>query len=236
MLRSLPIPRRFGLAVVGAAVAVSVAACGSNSATPKPSLIDSFTSKITAADFQASGALNGTYTMTVSGTAFSATITGTDKIHGKDSAMSMKLDMAATSTTPASSTVNDSVDVGGFSYARTDGGAWSKTAKKSDTTITSVISQVGLVDKGVESHFNQQLHRLESTKPVPASLMFSDTTGVTNPNLTLTFWTKDDGTPAGMTMAATFTQVSSDSTGDVTMSLDVSFDSLSGVTIEAPSV
>jgi hypothetical protein len=166
----------------------------------------------------------------------SATITGTDKIHGKDSAMSMKLDMAATSTTPASSTVNDSVDVGGFSYARTDGGAWSKTAKKSDTTITSVISQVGLVDKGVESHFNQQLHRLESTKPVPASLMFSDTTGVTNPNLTLTFWTKDDGTPAGMTMAATFTQVSSDSTGDVTMSLDVSFNSLSGVTVEAPSV
>jgi hypothetical protein len=37
-------------------------------------------------------------------------------------------------------------------------------------------------------------------------------------------------------MAATFTQVSSDSSGDVTMSLDVSFDSMSGVTIEAPSV
>jgi len=236
MLSSSSISRRVGLAVVGAAVVASVAACGSNSATPKPSLIDSFTSKITAADFQASGALTGTYTMTVSGTAFNATITGTDKIHGKDSAMSMKLDVAATSATPASSTLNDSVDVGGFSYTRTDGGAWTKSAKTSDTTITTVISQVGLADKGVESHFNQQLHRLESTKPVPVSLMFSDTTGVTNPNLALTFWTKDDGTPAGMTMAATYTQVSSDSSGDVTMSLDVSFDSLSGVTIEAPSV
>jgi hypothetical protein len=236
MLSSLPVSRRIGLAVVGAAVVASVAACGSNSATPKQSLIDSFTSRITAADFQASGALNGTYAITVSGTTLKATISGTDMIHGKDSAMTMKVDMAATSATPASSTVNDSVDVGGFTYTRTDGGAWSKAAKTSDTTITSVISQVGLADKGVESRFNQQLHRLESTKLVPISLMFTDTTGVTNPNLTLTFWTKDDGTPAGMTMAATFTQVSSDSSGDVTMSLDVSFDSMSGVTIEAPSV
>jgi hypothetical protein len=236
MLSSHSVSRRIGLAVIGAAVIVSVAACGSNSATAKPSLLDSFSAKITSADFQASGALTGSYKMTVSGTDFTATISGTDKIHGKDSDMSMKLDMAATSATPASSTVNDSIDVGGFTYTRTDGGTWTKTAKTSTTTITSVIAQVGLADKGVESHFNQQLHRLESTKTVPASLMFADTTGVTDANLTLVFWAKDDGTPAGMEYAATYTQTSGDTSGQVTMTLDISFDSLSGVTIVAPSV
>jgi hypothetical protein len=236
MLSSHSVSRRVGLAVIGAAVVVSVAACGSNSATAKPSLLDSFSTKITSADFQASGTLTGSYKMTVAGTDFTATISGTDKIHGKDSDMSMKLDMAATSATPASSSVNDSIEVGGFVYTRTDGGAWSKSEKASGATITTVIAQVGLADKGVESHFNQQLHRLESTKTVPASLMFSDTTGITNPVVTLVFWAKDDGTPAGMTMSATYTQTSSGTSGDVTMSLDVSFDSLSGVTIVAPSV
>jgi hypothetical protein len=231
MLNTPTVFKRIGLVAVGAAVVVSVGGCSS-----KPSMIDSFTSKITAADFQASGALTGTYTMTVSGTAFSATIAGTEKIKGNDSDQSMKLDMAATSATPASSTVNDSIDVGGFTYSRTDGGAWSKTAKTSETSIGSIIPQVGLTDKGVESHFNQQLHRVQSTKTVPTSFMFGDMTGITNAVVTLTFWVKDDGTPAGMTMAATYTQASGDSTGDVVMSMDVSFDSLSGVTIEAPSV
>jgi hypothetical protein len=128
------------------------------------------------------------------------------------------------------------VDSGGFTYSRTDGGAWTKTAKKSDTSIQSIIAQVGLADQGVESHFNQQLHRLESTKTVPPSVMFSDMTGITNAVVALTFWAKDDGSPAGMTMAATYTKATSGTSGDVTLSMDVSFDSLSGVTIEVPSV
>ena len=128
------------------------------------------------------------------------------------------------------------MDSGGFTYSRTDGGAWTKTAKKSDTSIQSIIAQVGLADQGVESHFNQQLHRLESTKTVPPSVMFSDMTGITNAVVALTFWAKDDGSPAGMTMAATYTQATSGTSGDVSLRMDVSFDSLSGVTIEVPSV
>jgi hypothetical protein len=67
-------------------------------------------------------------------------------------------------------------------------------------------------------------------------LFFSGTTGITNPIVSLTFWAKDDGTPAGMTMTATYTQASSGSTDDVTMLLEISFDSLSGVSIDAPSM
>ena len=201
-----------------------------------PSLVPSYTSKVTASDFQASGSIAGTVSVTISGQKTDGTYSGAFKIKGNDSAQSMTLDMAATSATPASSSVSDSVDSGGFTYSRTDGGAWTKAAKTSDTSIQSIIAQVGLADQGVESHFNQQLHRLESTKTVPPSVMFSDMTGITNAVVALTFWAKDDGSPAGMTMAATYTQATSGTSGDVSLRMDVSFDSLSGVTIEVPSV
>jgi hypothetical protein len=230
MLSSSTLTRRVGYALLAVAVVGSLAACSSKS------LMDNFTAKITAPDFQASGALNGTYSITISGTTINAKITGSDKIKGKDGAMSMTIAADATGSTQAFSTTTDNVDVAGTTYTRTDGGAWSKTADTTSTTITGVIGSIGLTEKDVESHFGQQLHRLDSTKPVPASLLFSDTSGITNPSLTLTFWAKDDGTPAGMTIAATYSQASGSASGDVTMSLDVSFDSLSGVTIDVPSM
>jgi hypothetical protein len=229
MLFSSTLSRRIGFAVLAVAVLGSVAACDSKSLTD-------FTSKITASDFQASGTITGSYSTAVSGTTVHSMITGTDRIKGKDSAMSMTI--AADATTPqAFSTSTDTIDVGGNTYLRDNNGPWTKTADKADaTTITGVVSKIGLTDKGTQSHFGQQLHRLDSTKGVPPSLLFSDTTGITNPSVSLTFWAKDDGTPAGMTMTATYTQASSGSTDDVTMLLEISFDSLSGVSINPPSM
>ncbi len=230
MRSSSTLTRRIGFAILAVAVVGSVAACGSKSLT------DDFTSKITDSNFQASGTITGSYSTTVSGMTVHSTITGTDKIKGKDSAMSMTI--AADATTPqAFSTSTDTIDVGGNTYLRDNNGPWTKSADKADaTTITGVVKTIGLTDKGIESHFGQQLHRLDSTKSVPPSLLFSDTTSITNPTVSLSFWAKDDGTPAGMTMTATYTQASSGNSDDVTMLLEISFDSLSGVSVDAPSM
>ena len=183
MLFSSTLSRRIGFAVLAVAVLGSVAACDSKSLTD-------FTSKITASDFQASGTITGSYSTAVSGTTVHSLITGTDRIKGKDSAMSMTI--AADATTPqAFSTSTDTIDVGGNTYLRDNNGPWTKTADKADaTTITGVVSKIGLTDKGTQSHFGQQLHRLDSTKGVPPSLLFSDTTGITNPSVPLTFRSK----------------------------------------------
>jgi hypothetical protein len=230
MLSGATLTRRIGFAVLAVAIVGSVAACGSKSLT------DNFASKITDSNFQASGTLTGSYSTTVSDATVNSTITGTDKIKGKDSAMSMTI--AADATTPqAFSTSTDTIDVDGNTYLRDNNGPWTKSADKADaTTITGVVNALGLTDKGAQSHFGQQLHRLDATKSVPPSLFFSGTTGITNPVVSLTFWAKDDGTPAGMTMTATYTQASSGSTDDVTMLLEISFDSLSGVSIDPPSM
>ena len=230
MFSSASIARRFGLAMLAVAVVGSVAACGSKS------LMDNFTDKITASDFQAAGALTGSYSVAAAGVTYSATITGTEKIKGQDTSQEMTMSMAATDSTPASTSETDTITVGDSTYTRSDGGTWTKTARGSETDIKTVVSQVGLTDKGVESHFGQQLHRLESTKPVPDSFIFGDTTGISDTNMTLTFWAKDDGTPAGMTMAGTYTQDMSGTSGAVTISMEVSFDTLSGVDISAPSM
>jgi len=60
--------------------------------------------------------------------------------------------------------------------------------------------------------------------------------GVSDAKLTLTLWAKDDGTPAGMTVAGTYKQTQGEYVADMSLSIDFAFTSYSGVTIEAPSM
>jgi hypothetical protein len=222
--------RRIGLGAMAVVLVGSVAACSSKS------LVDNFTSKITASDFQASGPISGTLQMTLGGTIYDATISGTEKLKGKDSDQSMTTSLAATGTTAASASTTDTITVGDSTYTRTDNGTWTKAAR-SDSDITTILAAVAIADKGVETHNGQQLHRLDSTKPFDPKLLFSSSTsGLTDVNVTLTFWAQDDGTPAGMMIAGTYTQDVSGTPGAVTLSLDFNFTSLSGVTVEAPSM
>ena len=50
------------------------------------------------------------------------------------------------------------------------------------------------------------------------------------------FWATDDGTPAGFTVDGTWKQDVGGTTAEATITLDFTFDSLSGVTIEAPAM
>lgn len=220
--------RRIGLGAMAVVLVGSVAACSSKS------LVDNFTGKITASDFQASGPITGTLKMTLGGATYDATISGTEKLKGKDSDQSMTTSLAAAGTTAASTSTTDTITVGDSTYTRSDNGSWTKEAR-SDTDITTILAAVAIADKGVETHNGQQLHRLDSTKAFDPKLIFSTSSGLTDAKVTLTFWAKDDGTPAGMMIAGTYTQDVNGTPAAVTISLDFNFTSLSGVTIEAPS-
>jgi hypothetical protein len=218
--------RRVALGAIAVAMVASVAACGSKSLT------ENFTSKITASDFQTAGTINGTMTVTVAAQKIDATFGGTIKLKGKDSAMTMSTTMiGSTSTT-------EQITIGDTKYEKGSDGTWKKTTKTaSDTGINDLLGS-GVTDKGVEAHNGQQLHRLETTKAVDPKAFFGSSSAATmsNVKLSLTFWAKDDGSPAGMTITGTWTQDVSGTAADATMTMDFNFDTLSGVTIEAPSM
>lgn len=194
-------------------------------------VVKNFTSRITATDFQASGSVAGTMTVTAGSKKFDGTVSGAIKLNGKDSSLTVTTSMAGSKTT------NETVSVADSDYERTNGGKWTKSARSSTgLDISSLLSAGGLTDKGVQSHDGRQLHRLETGKPLdPKTVGFGDTS-MSNPKFTLTFWATDDGTPAGMTMAGTWTQDMSGTAANASMSLDFNFEKLSGVKIEAPSV
>jgi hypothetical protein len=195
------------------------------------SLVKNFTSRITASDFQASGPVAGTMTVTAASQKLDGTFAGAIKLSGKDSSLTLTTSMTGSKTT------TETVSVGDSDYERTNGGKWTRSARSSTgLDISSFLSAGSLTDKGVQSHGGRQLHRLETGKPLdPKTVGFGDSS-MSNPKFTLTFWAKDDGSPAGMMMAGTWTQAMSGAAANATMSLDFNFEKLSGVEIAAPSV
>ena len=218
--------RRLGLSALAVVVlAVSVAGCSSPA-----SLVDTFTGKITAADFQFSATIAGTMHVEVSGMKLDGTFSGTAKLKGKDSATAMTTSMAGSTST------QESVTVDGTTYTKGTDGTWTKSAKSDNNDISTFLKSAGgLTDKGIETHNGQQLHRLASNAPFDPKMMGLDTAKITDVKVDLVFWAKDDGTPAGMSLSGGWTQDFSGSKGPVTVTLDYNFDSLSGVTIDAPA-
>jgi hypothetical protein len=194
-----------------------------------PSLVKDFTTKISAGDFQASGSAAGTVFVTINGQKIAGTYSGAFKFKGNDSSSTMTMTMAGTKTT------NDSVSVGDSDYSRTNDGVWTKTARSPTNLSFQILTAGGVTDKGVEFHNGQNLHHLDLVKAPDPKTLFNDPTMATG-TYTLVLWAKDDGTPAGMTIAGTYSQDVNGSLAQATLSLDFNFEALSGVTIEAPPV
>lgn len=236
--RSLARGLALGVAVV---LAVAVAACGSSSNTQKPSagtsgpssLVDNFKSQATKSDFQFEGPLTGSISISAGAANAAGQLTGTAKGKGQDSAMSITITIAGTTQ------VQDQITVGDSTYRRTNGGSWAKTARFEASLADLFGAGMKIEDKGVETKFGQQLHRLEPTNMSEidlAALGLTGISGTTNMKISLIVWVKDDGTPAGMNQGTTYDMDSGGAVAHVTMSTDISFDRLSGVTIEAPSI
>jgi hypothetical protein len=102
-----------------------------------------------------------------------------------------------------------------------------------------VGSGIVLTDEGLEAKFGQQLHRLTVANMAGVDLSaFGITAGPDQENLTvssLSFWAEDDGTPAGLSVVASLDQKILYTPSHETVTLDISIDTLSGVTITAPT-
>jgi hypothetical protein len=193
-----------------------------------PSLVESYTSRVSASDFQASGSIAGTVSVTISGKKVDGTYSGVFKSNGNDSSSTTTL------TFPGSTTTSDEVSVGDSTYSRTDGGAWTKKARSSTGLYLAAIATGGVTDKGIETHNGQRLHHLDPVNPPDAKSLLN------NPNMTagtiaVVLWAKDDGTPAGFTISGSWSEEVDGEPAQSTISLDYSFEALSGVTIVAPT-
>jgi hypothetical protein len=192
-----------------------------------PSLVASYTSKVTASDFQASGSIAGTVSVTSGGQKTDGTYSGTFKIKGSDSSSTMTMTLGGSKST------GDQVSVGGSDYSRTNGGKWTKAARSSTSLSIPGLAAGGVTDKGVETHNSQRLHHLDPLKAPGAKSLFSDPNMATG-TYVVVLWAKDDGTPAGLTISGSWSEELNGASAQATISLDYSFDALSGVTIEAP--
>jgi hypothetical protein len=219
--------------ILAAILVATVAGCGSSSGSRNPSprasdaAIDSFTRLATASDFQYQGPISGT--LTLDGT--SVPVTGTSKAKGQDASTSLSYTLMGQTMS------QDQVTVGAATYSRANGGSWSKTSRHEASFADLLGAGMKLADRGVETKFGQQLHRLEPTNLSQldlASLGGGAPEGTSDYQISLIVWVKDDGTPAGLSQSQSY--VVDANSLRVAMSLDFTFESLSGVTIEAPSL
>jgi hypothetical protein len=239
----LRVPAKTLRGAVAALLLAAVAACvppwtAGPAPTPTPSptplsTLDAFRLEVTSAEFQAQGSIAGSVKVALGIGSSTGQVSGSFKVRGGDSTTSIGVKVLGQTTT------YDSVVVGGFAYARSNGGAWSR-APASGRTLQGFVGSAALVDSGAEAHFDRLLHRLAVSDVEgvdPAAFGISGGSGQSNLAITgLTFWAETDGTPAGLSIGATLDQKISIATAHEEVALDIVIDSLSGVTIQAPAI
>jgi hypothetical protein len=197
------------------------------------STLDSFLAKVASSDFQAQGPVVGSIAVNTIIGSTSGSITGTFKVKGADSDVSIASKILGITTT------NDSIVVGDRAYSRANGGQWTEGPASGKTLQGFVGSGIVLIDEGAEAKFGKQLHRLTVADMAGVDLSaFGITAGAGQDNLavsSLSFWAEDDGTPAGLTIEASLDQKILNSPTHEKVTLDISIDTLSGVTITAPT-
>jgi hypothetical protein len=197
------------------------------------SALDAFKARIASGDFQAYGPVAGTITLSTILGPRSGSVTGTFAVDGSDSAFSIRLKILGQTET------DEDVVVGGLAYSRTNGGAWTQGPASGKTLQGFVGGGIVLTDQGVEAKFGRQLHRLDVGDLTGVNLAsFGIAAGPNLDNLVisdLSFWAADDGAPAGLSIDASVDQKVFGLTAHATVTLEMSIDSLSGVTITAPA-
>jgi hypothetical protein len=198
------------------------------------SALDSFKAIVTNSDFQAQGSVTGSLTATLVVGTTSGPITGTFKVKGGDS------DDSISATLLGATITYDSIVVGNLAYSRSNGGQWSQSPASGLTLQGFVGSGIVLTDEGVETKFDKTLHHLTVANIAGVDpSAFGITAGAGRENLaleSLSFWAAEDGTPAGLSLQASFDQKILNTPTHETVTLDISIDSLSGVSIAAPTM
>lgn len=202
--------------------------------TPTPmSTLDAFKARLSSSDFQAAGAVSGSIAAKLVIGSTTGSVTGTFKVKGGDSAVSI------TSTILGLTISYDNVVVGTTAYSRTNGGSWTKGAASGKTLQSLMSSGLVITDEGIATKFGKQLHHLVVANASGVDLSaLGITAGPDQQNLavsSLSFWAESDGTPAGVSVEASMDQKILGTNSHEIVTLDISIDSLSGVTITAPA-
>jgi hypothetical protein len=253
---SIFLARRLAAGAAAVLLIGSVAACGSSwwpfssaptavpTATPTPtpsptptptpiSTLDAFKSAVISGDFQAQGSVDGTVVANLIIGSSSGPVTGTFKVKIGDS------DASISAVVLGNTITYDSIVVGGTSYSRTNGGGWSTSPASGATFQGFVSSGVVIVDVGPETKFGRTLHHLTVANVAgvdPSAFGISAGSSMQNLALqSLSFWAEADGTPAGVSLQASFDQKILGTPTHETVTLDIQIEALSGVTIEAPT-
>jgi hypothetical protein len=162
----------------------------------------------------------------------SGPVTGTFKVNGADSAYSISSKILGITGAV------EYVVVGDSAYSRINGGSWTTMTASGSTFASLVGSGIVLTDEGLDAKFGRLLHHLAVANTADVDLSaFGIWTGPDQENLTvdLSFWAETDGTPAGLSIGASFDQRILGTASHETMMLDMRIDALSGVTITAPT-
>jgi hypothetical protein len=209
---------------------------GSATPTPSPSptplsAVDGFRTRVLAIGFQAEGPVSGDVKAKTLIGERSGTVTGSFKVKGGDSSYSITAKLLGITESA------DYVVVADQAYSRTNGGAWSRSAA-SGRSMPVLVAGLILVDSGVATKFGRPLHHLTVSNPSDVDLSAFGIAPGSRANLTVTlsFWCEADGTPAGLTVEASFDQKILGTDTHETVTMDVEIQSLSGVTIAAPTI
>jgi hypothetical protein len=198
------------------------------------STLDAFKAKVAASDFQAQGSVVGSVKVALVVGSTSGPVTGMFKVKGGDSDVSIAIKILGTTTT------YDNIVVGAWAYSRSNGGGWNKSSASGKTLQGFVGSGIVLTDAGMEAKFGKQLHHLTVANVADVDpSAFGISAGPNQSNLVisgLSFWAEADGTPAGLSIEASLDQKISFATAHETVTLDIGIDTLSGVTITAPTI
>lgn len=245
-----PGSRRLSAASGLVIVALALAACGGGAAsvapsdtpavTPKPAPTPSpspadvaapFLKAITSPTFSAAVTLTGT----VKVGANSGTITGTGKLSGADS------DQVQTIKSASTSTIQSSISLGSKNWSKQDPGPWLEdpvTATPRKGLDDFLRGLTAVKDFGIETRDGKKLHHLQPAagNAIPAEFVgFANTANAKDGAFTIDFYATDDGTPAILVLAGTWTVVNGDAEAPAEVTYSVA---LSGVgtpqTITAP--
>jgi hypothetical protein len=221
---------RVGLGLRVLSVLVLVVAAAGCQTQRSGTLVDWFMSAMSDPNCQFEGPMTGSVEMTLDGQTISGEVSGHSKFVGADSAMSMSMALAGQTT------MTDTVNLGEWTYERKDQGPWVRSARKSDGPTLDIEAAGGLVDKGLEHHYGRALNRLEIKNPSAISPedFFGHIDNASDLAGTMVFWAEEDGTPAGLTVEASWKQQVGSTTVEVSMTLDLAFEIRSGVTIDVP--
>jgi hypothetical protein len=231
--------RHIWLAVASSIAAFGLfAGCAGTPATNAPapaatgSIIDTFTRKVTAADFQASGHFSGSMSFQLGSVSEKIDVSGPFQLLGADNSFTMNESVDGKSTTISDIVVDGSI------YESQDAGAWvQQQAPPGDRKIgvSALLQGLSLSDKGSGFFGDQYARLLQSTDSVDPLEIYLGSSNITDSDLHLAFWVKDDGTPVGMIVSGSWTETSSETTFNPQIELDFTFDSFTGVAIVAPS-